>query len=455
MGVVLQAVHVELGQRVAIKLMLRELATHPECVARFMREARAAARLQNEHVVRVTDVSRLDSGEPYMVMEYLSGRDLSDVLEKEGPQPIAATVDRILQSCEALAEAHTAGIVHRDLKPANLFLVERPDGSSVVKVLDFGISKAVGLGDAQEPAVTATNSLLGSPAYMSPEQIRSAKYVDARTDLWALGVTLYELLTSCNPFESESMVSLIARIAVDSPDTLRVRRPDVPPDLERAIFACLEKDPARRPQTVADLARAFVRFGTPEAAASLRRIHNASRESGTAGRTVPILRPEPSPLAIAPAAPVREEVPQSTLGNTVRNRPNKVWKPLVLATILALVAAVVVAVRTVVPSASPPPADSAADLVPASPRAEEGPTIPQSATPASPTGDRDEASSSASAAHRPPPATLRTTARTRATAAKNAAPVTVPPRVDDPAESTATSTSTAEVQDEIDYSERK
>jgi serine/threonine-protein kinase len=339
MGVVLQALHVDLGQRVAIKLMLREMLSHPESVARFTREARAAARLQNDHVVRVMDVSRLDSGEPFMVMEHLRGRDMAAVVRAEGAQPVAPTIDRVLQACEAIAEAHAAGIVHRDLKPANLFLAERPDGTTSIKVLDFGISKVTAGTEGVDVNMTATNSLLGSPAFMSPEQMRSAKSVDARSDIWALGVILYELLPGRPAFDAETMVELVARITVDAPTPLRRHRQDLPPDLERAVLSCLEKDPARRPQSIAELAKVLSPFASAEGAGSLSRIRNLLRISGFAGRTLPLSsQPDLPPESTAATAPGAAENTNATFGVT-SNRPSKTrWMPIALA--LSLVAIV-------------------------------------------------------------------------------------------------------------------
>jgi serine/threonine protein kinase len=181
MGVVVAARHVELDERVALKFLLPGTLGQPDAVARFLREARAAARIRSEHVARVTDVGTLETGVPYMVMEFLEGADLSRILREHGPLPIEDAVDYVVQTCEAIADAHALGIIHRDLKPANLMLVTRSDGGSCVKVLDFGISKVSGPGqDAM--AMTSTSTILGSPIYMSPEQMTSSgrRYADRR-----------------------------------------------------------------------------------------------------------------------------------------------------------------------------------------------------------------------------------------------------------------------------------
>src|SRR5262249_54974882 len=155
---------------------------------------------QSEHVARVLDVGTLDTGAPYMVMEYLEGEDLDLALKAKTVLSLHEVVRYILQACEAVAEAHALGIIHRDLKPANLFLAERADGSRSIKVLDFGISKLMPEGQAVDASLTKTHAVMGSPMYMSPEQLRSARDVDARADIWALGVILYEMLCGKGPF---------------------------------------------------------------------------------------------------------------------------------------------------------------------------------------------------------------------------------------------------------------
>src|SRR5580700_4611207 len=216
MGMVVAAEHLHLRQKVAIKFLLPDATD--EVVARFLREARSAARIRSEHVARVLDVAELPDGAPYMVMEYLDGSDLSRVLRKRGPLPIEDAVDYVLQAGEAIAEAHMAGIVHRDLKPANLFLTTAADGSATVKVLDFGISKDSNETNADEAmALTRTTAVLGSPYYMAPEQMRSTRGVDARADIWSLGIILYQLLTKSVPFKSESFVELALMVVNEEP----------------------------------------------------------------------------------------------------------------------------------------------------------------------------------------------------------------------------------------------
>jgi serine/threonine protein kinase len=262
MGVVLQVEHIELGQRMAIKMMAPGVAGDARAVTRFLREGRAASSLESEHVVRIFDVGTLPSGVPYMVMELLRGDDLSRVLRSGGRFEIVQAVDYVLQACHAIAEAHGLGIVHRDLKPSNLFLTHRSDGSALIKVLDFGISKAIDDGNGEDPAVslTATSAVMGSPLYMSPEQVRNSRQVDGRTDVWSLGVILYEFLTGSSAFQADTVPGICAAIAADDPPFVSLLRPEVSPELEAVVMRCLEKDVFRRFQSVAELMGALRGF---------------------------------------------------------------------------------------------------------------------------------------------------------------------------------------------------
>ncbi|WP_438001211.1 serine/threonine-protein kinase [Sorangium sp. So ce185] len=274
MGVVVAALHEQLHQRVAIKML--HPGANAEMVERFVREARAAVRLKSEHVARVLDVGTLETGAPFMVMEYLEGSDLQETLRQRGPLELEEAVGYVLEACEAIAEAHAAGIIHRDLKPANLFLTRGADGSGMVKVLDFGISKALAepsaAGTAPELGLTKTSMVLGSPLYMAPEQMRSARTVDTRADIWSMGAILYQLLTARVPFDATSLSELIIMINTEPPPPPSAYRPDLPPGLEAAILRCLERDVAKRFKSVAELAGAIVDFGPPLALASLERV---------------------------------------------------------------------------------------------------------------------------------------------------------------------------------------
>ena len=296
MGVVLAARHAELAQPVAIKVLLPHLADDASMVARFLREGRAVSALRSDHVVRVHDVGRLDGGTPYLVMEMLHGSDLDRRVRKGGPLPWQEAVGYVMQACEALVEAHSIGIVHRDLKPSNLFLVELPSGVSTVKVLDFGISKADGLDVPlnEAHAITTTEAVLGSPTFMAPEQLKSAKYVDARADIWSLGLVLHFLVAGKLAFDADTLGSYLIKILQEPPIPLRAFRPDAPPELEAIILRCLEKDPAMRFPTVADLRAALAPFAP--FAAHVSGVYSAARVSGSWSSVV-------APAGLSPSAP--------------------------------------------------------------------------------------------------------------------------------------------------------
>jgi serine/threonine protein kinase len=319
MGVVVAAHHVQLDSKVALKFLLPAMLGHREAVDRFAREARAAVKITNEHVARVTDVGTLDNGAPYMVMEFLEGGDLADWIRQHGPLPVEQAVDFVLQACIAIADAHTLGIVHRDLKPANLFCVRRSDGQFLIKVLDFGISKMNTLGTSNPGgSVTQTSSIMGSPLYMSPEQMQSPKSVDAKTDIWAMGVVLYELLTGHTPFDGETIAEVAVKAATQLPPSIRAQRPDVHPDLEAAIFKCLAKDRNERHANVAELAVSLLSFAPFRARASVDRISGIIHSSGLSVSAMTV--PASSPLSTSAVHGTISPVGHTAAGRTAGTR---------------------------------------------------------------------------------------------------------------------------------------
>jgi eukaryotic-like serine/threonine-protein kinase len=272
MGVVVAARHVSGNRLVAVKYIAPEHMGEREHVERFARETRASVRLASTHAVRIFDHGRFESGAPYLVMEYLEGQDLSELVERRGQLPAEVAVDYVLQACEAIAEAHAYGIIHRDIKPRNLFLTTDATGRPHVKVLDFGIAKSlVPLVDGAS-SITRTTAIVGSPQYMSPEQMRSSKDVDTRTDIWSLGATLFELLTATVAFDGNTVAEICAKVLAAPAPTLRRYRRDLPEPLERVIQRCLEKEQALRFADVYQLALALAPFAPRNAQGSASRI---------------------------------------------------------------------------------------------------------------------------------------------------------------------------------------
>lgn len=268
MGIVFEATDLALQRRVAVKLLAPERAKSDDAKKRFLREARAASRLSSEHVPRLIDVGEFTDGTPYLVMEYLVGATLEAKLVDDGPPAIDVAVDWVLQALDGVAEAHRMGLVHRDIKPENLFLAEREGRGPIVKVLDFGTVKDL---VTKSTKLTRIGATLGSPAYMPPEQVR-AEDVDQRADVWAMGVTLYELLSGHLPFGGESVSQVLAAILRDEPVPLRKRRPEVPVDLAAVIDCALSKDRDRRYASANELqtALAAVRARIPATDPSTR-----------------------------------------------------------------------------------------------------------------------------------------------------------------------------------------
>jgi serine/threonine protein kinase len=441
MGVVVVATHAQLEERVAIKLLLPEALQNAETVARFQREARAAVRIKSEHVARVIDVGNVDfdprvgaeiqaalgvplaPGAPFMVMEYLEGQDLSGVLRAAGPLSVMDAVVYLAQAIEAIAEAHSLGIVHRDLKPSNLFLTRRPDGTPLVKVLDFGISKANGP-NMTDAGMTTTSAVLGSPMYMAPEQMIASREVDGRTDVWSLGVVLYQLLTGRGPFNGTTMTELCARILQEPHAPIRASRPDVPFELETVVARCLEKDRVRRFASVADLAEAIAPFGGQGAAMSAERARRLIPRTERAS-----VIPQVTPAQPLPAQQLPAQLPATMVAmpyaatnpswSATRGRASSgsgMWVALALGAAGIIVAAAVVilflALHARAPSAAAPqviePEHTAAPIVTtASPPAELAPLHPLGAA-----TNQQAAPPLARTTTRPPPAMTATHVQT-------------------------------------------
>jgi len=256
MGYVVAARHEHLGELFAIKLMLPEVLEIPGTAERFLRETRACARIKSENIVRVTDSGELDDGVPFMVMEYLTGEDLQSLLDKRRFFPMHEAVSYVLQACDAIAEAHSLGIVHRDLKPSNLFLAQRPNGKPCVKVLDFGISKDLEPRQETAAKLTATGSVVGTPSYMSPEQMQ-AHPTDQRSDIWSLGVILYEFATGQLPFPGQSYATIAGRVLYEQPVAPHRLRGGMPAEFDAVVLRCLEKQPENRFASVPELMAAL------------------------------------------------------------------------------------------------------------------------------------------------------------------------------------------------------
>jgi len=290
MGFVVAANHVELGEKVALKFLRADCLANQELVGRFAREARASVKIKSEYVARVFDVGNLPDGSPFIVMEHLDGKDLYEVVHQQGPLPIRIAVEYMMQTCEALATAHAAGVVHRDIKPENLFLTRRAQGMDIIKVLDFGISQVALTGSVFESSLPLVKTMMpmGSPVYMSPEQIRASSDIDARTDIWSLGCVLFELLAGSPPFEAQSLTLLTATILEQPAPLLRSKCPEAPAELEVVVARCLEKDPSRRFQDVGELAIALYPFAPQRARLSAERCCYVLRQAGLSQATLEV-----------------------------------------------------------------------------------------------------------------------------------------------------------------------
>jgi serine/threonine-protein kinase len=368
MGTVVAAYHLLLAERVAIKFLHPDSVGNPEASARFIREAQAAIRIKSEHVARVLDIAHLESGDLYIVMEFLEGSDLAAWLRAHGSMPARDAADYVLQACEAIAEAHALGIVHRDLKPANLFLVRPGVGSrDILKVLDFGISKTMKLapgtldvGDSAGGAVTGASAIMGSPFYMSPEQMGSARDVDGRSDIWALGVILCELVTGELPFTGRTLLEVYQKIMASSPAF--PLSSELPGWLRAIIVRCVQRQPEDRYASIYELALALAPFGSARAQASVESIaqvlgpgapregERAQRERSSTSTSAPVasdatLRSQtPRPSS---AAETTEPTSRPSAEGALASAPRRTAKRAVLLGLLALAMASAVLIATI------------------------------------------------------------------------------------------------------------
>ena len=308
MGAVLQAHHIDLEEAVAIKVLLPEMLDRQEIVQRFLREAKAAVKLKGEHIARVIDVGRLDAdvdgnfeGVPYIVMEHLEGSDLNAIIKAHGPQDPAISVDLVMQACEAIAEAHSLGIIHRDIKASNFFISwSGDDHPAQLKVLDFGIATT----PKGTSELTDGGQIIGTPAYMAPEQMRSSRLADMRSDIWSMGVVLYELLEGARPFRAEAYSDLCLKVGMDPPEPMVQRA--VPEGLRAVVMKCLEKSVERRYQSVAELSFDLMPFASDPVIARASVEQCARMLSRRPSRMIESHEVMPPPRLTAPMQAVRE-----------------------------------------------------------------------------------------------------------------------------------------------------
>lgn len=425
MGLVLEARHTKLGHRVALKLLLADFMERPDALARFEREARAAALLRSQHVVRVLDVDNdtARGGVPFIVMDYLEGRDLAFELKRRQILPVPEAVDLMLQACIAFAEAHANGIVHRDIKPSNLFL-EATQGRPVLKVMDFGVAKlATAPGETE---LTTTETALGTPSYMAPEQLTSSKTIDHRADIWALGVVAYRMLSAKLPFTADSPAALAVTILTETPVHLSTAAPGVPPPLANAIMSALERDTSRRPQDAIAFGRMLAPFGTGA----------VPFETSIAGIPAPAPRRSDPQIEITPRPVQQPDVEPTANAWTQRGGAAQAKNRSVVAGVAIGVGFALIAIAAVVlfsvtraekPAAvvtTPPPSASEAASAAAPLASSNLPATPPTSAPAEP--DPPASGSAVSSAARSPPRPAAVPARSappKPAAAPSAAPV--------------------------------
>ena len=339
MGVVYEADHTALGKRVAVKLLLDKYTDDPEVVARFHREARTASAVGDDHIVEVTDAGVHDDGRSYLVMELLEGASLAEVIDATGPMPAARAVTIIRQVLRGLAAAHAKGIVHRDMKPENVFLVNKGDKVDFVKIMDFGISKFMAATESKV-RLTTTGAVMGTPVYMAPEQALGQGEIDARVDLYAVGVMLYEMLAGKPPFQAPNYIALVTQHLHVPPPPLGLARPDLPPALLRAVHVALEKDPARRFRDAHAMAQALPagdELWNHDKVPTLG--SSTAWQSAVGSASLPVLTPDASASAAMTSA-----MNLRAMGAPRPTAPRRRW-PLAVA---ALATAVVIAAAAVI-----------------------------------------------------------------------------------------------------------
>jgi len=296
MGVVYLAEHVVIEKKLALKVLFPDLTRRADLIQRFMQEAKSASRIGHENVIDITDFGQSPEGYVFIAMEYLSGQDLGQVLKASGSLSWERAQPLVVQMVKALRAAHDRGIIHRDMKPENIFVIPRDDGREFVKVLDFGIAKVMGL-DEDVPRLTRTGMIFGTPEYMSPEQAQGQP-VDHRVDIYAIGCIMFHILTGRVPFKADSFMGILSKHMMEAPESPRALNPAIDPAIEAVILRAMEKDPAKRFQSMRELLQALV----PAAAGDLS---GAVATSPTlAASRAPSLQPRShAPISGGPSSP--------------------------------------------------------------------------------------------------------------------------------------------------------
>jgi serine/threonine-protein kinase len=404
MGAVYEVEHLITKHRRALKLLHPQYAAYPQVIERFLREASAAGRIGNPHIIETFDAGQLESGEPYLVMELLQGQTLADMMESKGELSIGEAAELLRQACTGVQAAHDAGIVHRDLKPDNLFITTR-DGRPFLKILDFGVSKFDPGLTGGALGVTQEGATLGTPFYMPPEQIRGDKHIDTRADIYALGVILYECVGGNRPFNADTLAHLAVLIHEGKPLPIGDLRPDIPSRFAEVVHKAMAKDKEQRHGTARELAEALAAF-TPQV---------LGPTVGWPGRGK--APPEPARIPESKPKPSEKLLASASYGSGVAIPDSKVPRRSVLPVVLVgggVAAVAVVGFLVTRPSGGRPPADVGTSTVAAAP--------PPAATPV------------VTAPVVPPPVEVPAVAPSASASAEPKAPVLKPPPVVHPGE---------------------